>query len=270
MRPEDISAGKSFVFLVLGTLVFTVVLLGVALGSSWLMVRVVALSLFEGAILFFVAFVFAIYWRHETEMPLLAAVLLLVFFLAWGIGLGWLAIRWLPFSLFQSALLCLVATFTLFYAFFMETAAVREQLELEDDWLHVDAPIELERFMGEAGKRTGDVWFRYVTANAIYEELTETPRLMGSMGEPQAQELAMRLAEVSTAVLQRKPNNTRTFRITRAALQKQMGRMKQRPYDDDLLDLTVNVINEQIETDMTLQMVAQNRLWRHPFLPDEA
>lgn len=195
---------------------------------------------------------------------LLIVLLFLVLFLlataallAWAIFLGWLLtkIGGLDFNLFEGSLLALIASITVgVIAYRIANARVpsfsedeedEEEFEDEDE----DYPIPFGRFAKTEEEKTYEAWYRYEVANGIFGEIRDAPQVGSVMGEPQIQELAVRLADISVAALKRKQRYGAAVSVTIKAMQAEMEKMEQRPYDEDILRAAVRAINEELAYD---------------------
>jgi len=82
------------------------------------------------------------------------------------------------------------------------------------------------------------------------------------MDEGQQQELSIRLADAALGTLKRRARRAKRLRVTRGMLQQQLVNEGQRPYDDELLDLTVAAVNaELVHLEEDLKEVARGRMW---------
>ncbi len=85
------------------------------------------------------------------------------------------------------------------------------------------------------------------------------------MGEQQLQELAMTLADVAIALLKAKTARTKQLKVTLSTLKRQMTKMGQRPYDDDILRLAVSAINEDLDYHYDdIMDVIRSKRWEQP------
>jgi hypothetical protein len=208
---------------------------------------------------------------------LLVLVLVLaahVLLLGWAIGLGWVLARFLPFSLFEGTLLALIAAGII--AFFAQrllaSGAVPppdyyydEDDDEDDFWDELEAfeddyKIPETRFYKTKADKTWEAWLHFEIANTIYDDLQLAPYSITRMGEQQLQELAIRLADVGIAVVKKKPGHTKQLKVTVTALRRQMTKMDQKPYDDEILRLAVQSINEALQYEETLEVFQEN-LW---------
>ncbi len=79
------------------------------------------------------------------------------------------------------------------------------------------------------------------------------------------QELAIRLADTAIAILKAKSARAKQLKITKAAMERQMTKSGQRPYDDDILSLAVNAIGLSVNYYYEdFIEVIRGRLWNEP------
>jgi ATP-dependent Clp protease ATP-binding subunit ClpA len=85
------------------------------------------------------------------------------------------------------------------------------------------------------------------------------------MGDRQLQELAIRLADTAVAILKAKSSRTKRLEITKTAMERQMTKSGQRPYDDDILSLAVDAIGASLDYYYEdFVAVIWGRLWSEP------
>jgi hypothetical protein len=190
------------------------------------------------------------------------AISLLVF---WSAGLSWLLIKLLPLTLFEGALLILLATiFVLYVAVKMlsdiprpDSNGLPPAISLSDD----DA-IPDDRFWQSADEKTNEAWFRYAIANELYEDISDM-ELDLTLGKAQQKELAIRLTDIVVAVLKVRNyrKNARRVAITLPQLKEQMEKLGQRPYDDDILETAVSTVNIRLSYDEELVDIVINKTW---------
>jgi hypothetical protein len=185
----------------------------------------------------------------------LAAVLLLGSFLVGlavvlgaSLGIGWVLSRIVSFTLFEGtfvAMLALVITGAVWRSLIGSLPDLPtdsyDYTEGEDDY----GPIPVSRFVEADAERTWRKMLAYEIANDIYVECQEGSTRAASMDDKQLQELSVRLADIAVAVLE--SARGRRLRVTKAKLKRQMNKMGQRPYDDDILDLAVRAINSNVD-----------------------
>lgn len=238
--------------------------LGVTLGVSWLIAWMTGLVWEETAVLFLVCIIWAVVLQKMfmANLSLMLVFLVIASLLAF-VG-GWLLSLWLPFSFFSASMLPLGATFAFMYYFFADFKEIRE--ELEESWDEdEEMPIPYSRFVQDALDKTGGAIFGYIVANAIYRRIDETPSVKGSMSNVEVQELSVRLADAIALVLRRKPAHTIRYEVTVSGLRGAFNKMGQQPYDGDILELAVAVVNEEMMTNLELADIVRNRRWMMRF-----
>jgi hypothetical protein len=213
--------------------------------------------------------------RANLGVVVLFLLIFLLFFLAtilliaWAILLGWLLtlIQPLGFTLFEGSLLGLLATITIGVATYrLLTARVPSfdpTEEDEADWDDEDEnyPIPSTRFYKSEEDKTYEAWYRYEVANAIFLEFQDDPEVSGIMGDPQLQELAIRLAAISVAALKRKQRHPVNVSVSVQAMKNEMEKMGQRPYDEGILRAAVRGVNETLSADPELSQIPRQKLW---------
>lgn len=200
----------------------------------------------------------------------LSLVLMLLLF-GWSLGWGWLITRFLSFTLFESTLIMLLITLAVLTLVgrLMAAGMPSEPSWLDEDWDEdeedEDYTIPPTRFWKRENERTAEKFAHYVLANEIYAQVSGSPQTRGFMGEPQQQELSIRLGELALEVLKKKRKNARDLSITIGQLQQQMKQMNLQPYDPELLTLAVNVVNDLIiedsNDDSMLSDIIRQKLW---------
>lgn len=193
-------------------------------------------------------------------------LLCLAVILGWSVGVGWLLIKVTPFTLFEATLLVMIASIVIGYgAIKVLTTNVTAPSSssyfppaLEDE----QAPIPTQRFYKSEAQKTNEAWFRYEMANAIYWDFDDDDDINTSMSDTEMKELAIRLSEVLAGALKsQKPKRGGRLRVTVTQLKKQMDKMGQRPYDDDIMLTAVTSINEMFDYDESLAEIAQEQTW---------
>lgn len=196
--------------------------------------------------------------------------------LALSIGLGWLVTQVLPLSLFEGSLLSVIAIgISLFILERLLTPSRRDNDDNDDDddnedfdnlfheWLENEFEIPQTRFYKTETEKTWEAWIRFEIANSIYQELGDAPYSIVRMGEKGLQELAIRLAEIGVNVIREKSPRSKSVKVTVAALRRWMTKKNQRPYDDDILKISVKAINDELDYEETLEII-QSQLWDEP------
>jgi hypothetical protein len=201
---------------------------------------------------------------------ILIVVVSLALILGLSIGLGWVLTLITPFTLFEGSLLGMIAVLAVGLIWFRLLRALppfepdRENNMLGDDEDEYDEEPEIpeSRFWRKPEERTWENWFRYILANAIYEDVWGAGGWIGNLDERQQEDLSIRLATTALEALKKRAAQTRKLRLTPEMLRQQLVKEGQRPYDDDVLDLTVASVNiELIYLQDDLREVARNRLW---------
>ncbi len=189
--------------------------------------------------------------------------------LAWALGVGWVLTLFLPFSLFEGALLGLISAGMVAFALHrILSSEISPFSDYEDedgelfDILDGYEVIPENRFYKNNAGKTWEAWVKHEIANGIYEEMQDSDVSFGSMGKRQLQELAIRLADIGVAVLKTKAKN-RTLRVTVSNLRSQMKKINQRPYDNDILELAADAINNELEYEEITDVV-RGKLWKQP------
>lgn len=205
---------------------------------------------------------------------ILIVVVSLALILGLSIGLGWVLTLITPFTLFEGSLLGMIAVLAVGLIWFRILRALppfepdRENNILgDDDEDEYDEEPEIpeSRFWRKPEERTWENWFRYILANAIYEDVWGAGGWIGNLDEKQQEDLSIRLATTALEALKKRAAQPRKLRLTPEMLRQQLVKEGQRPYDDDVLDLTVASVNiELIYLEDDLREVAHNRLWDRP------
>jgi hypothetical protein len=184
-------------------------------------------------------------------------VISLILVLGLAIGIGWLLTLILPFTLFEGTLLGMIASIiigAIWYNFFRSVPDFipgsygfdyDEDEDEEDDFDFDEIPVS--RFYKTDADKTWETWFRYEIANGIYVEFQDSPKQIAPLGDKQMQELAVRLADIGVSILKTKSARAKQFKISKAMLKRQMTKMGQQPYDDDILSLAATAINENLD-----------------------
>jgi hypothetical protein len=187
--------------------------------------------------------------------------------LAWSLGIGWLLARLLPFSWFEASLLTIISSITVAYAgwrLLQISPPLSSEDGLTEDELSAlfEPAISTDRFH-EEGKsdQRAEVWFRYEIANDLYWEFENTPSIARSMDETEMKELAIRLTNIAVDLLKQRTSRARQVRVTKTQLERQMEKIEQRPYDDDILSAAVRSINDSLAADDELAEIVHARRW---------
>ncbi len=177
-----------------------------------------------------------------------------------GIALiiGWLLTLVLAFSLFEGALLGLLATFIAFmfwHHIFNVFAPPIDTLDedfafLDDDYKYIDddttEEIPTSSFCKTPADKTWANWFRYIFANVLYEDFQSTLHISKNLSDAILRDMSMRLADATVEGLRRKTAQTRQIRVTKGMLKYEMNEAGLKPYDEDILDFAVGVLNTEL------------------------
>jgi hypothetical protein len=192
--------------------------------------------------------------------------------LGFAIGIGWILTLFLPFSLFEASLLALIASIVAgssWYYLLGSILGLRDEIADEDyEEIYEDDfdQIPPDRFYQSHTDKTWEAWLRHHLANSIYYEFQESPQPVAPMGKKQIQELAIRLADLSVDILKSKSVRAKRLNISAATLKKQMNKIGQRPYDDDILGLAAIAINTEVSYHYEeLLRVVHTKLWKQPY-----
>ena len=206
-------------------------------------------------------------------LVLLIVVVSLTLILGIAIGIGWVLTLFFPFSLFEGSLLGILASIIV-GSFWMRFITSFPALGLgdydEDDFDLEDFEEEYDqippsRFYRTRADQTWETWIRYQIANDIYMAFQDSPHPVAPIGRRQLQELAIRLADITVSLLKTKSTRVNKLEITPPALKKQMGKIGQRPYDDDILSLAATAINEDLIYHYSdIMRIIRGKLWNQP------
>jgi len=209
-------------------------------------------------------------WAFLTVL-LVIALLVISFALVFGValGVGWILTRFLPFSLFEATLLGMIATMIAWNAWRNILGSVGDfgsdkEKEYEEPELEDTDAIPPSRFYKTDADRTWENWFRYILANTTYEDFLDLGGF-AQMNDRQLQELSIRLTDAAIAGLKIKSPRTKRLGASKGMLKHEMTKMGQQPYDDDILDIAVNAINDELGAlQEELRDVIRGRLWDEP------
>jgi len=217
--------------------------------------------------------------RYFFFFALLAIVIfsvLVAVTLGFGIGVGWLLTLILPFTLFEGSVLgvmaAIIAGMIAWRLFRSAPGFSDDDLDFLDDDFDLDElddlPIDIihpSRFVEDDEDRTWENWFQYLFANDIYRDLQMFDEHAAHMNDMQKQELAIRLADVIVAILRAKPPSTKRLRITQEQVKRKMIKMGMRPYDDDILDLALDAIDDNMDIfQEQIINIIRTRSWDQP------
>jgi hypothetical protein len=167
-------------------------------------------------------------------------------------GIGWILTLFLPFTLFEGTLLGLIAS-VIVGTFWNTILNIIPPFEREDyeDFDEEDEDdydtIPPSRFFKTNKEQTWEAWLRFTIANRVYIEFQDWPQPVSMMSSKQQQELAIRLADITLSLLKAKTARAKQLRVTMNTLKREMGKLGQRPYDNDILRLAIGAINEELD-----------------------
>jgi hypothetical protein len=199
---------------------------------------------------------------------LVLILLSLVLVLGISLGGGWLLTRFLPFSLFEATLLTMLASTivgVIWYRLLRTFPEGESEESFGEEAAYGPDQIPASQFYQTDLDKTWEAWLRYRIANYIHWRFQGAPNQIAPLDDKQVQALAIRLAEIGVAALKAKPAHTTRLRITRAELRRQMSKMGQQPYTDDILGLAVLGINETVSDYYPFVIEAiTDKLWDEP------
>lgn len=223
---------------------------------------------------------------HSLVPVLLLVLLLLLIFIggftftgAVALLFGRLLKTFLPFTLFEATLLSTLFAAVTVYWFGRILPAiaptnlwkqpVTEQPEDEEERNY--QTIAKSRFYQQAEERTWEAWLRAEIANDIYVEFQDAPDAVTNLNDTQAQEQAIRLADTAINILKRRTSRARQLAVTLADFQRELQRIGQRAYNDEVLHLVLGATNMNLHYYANiLKNVIYNRRWSEPAtIPEE-
>jgi hypothetical protein len=205
-----------------------------------------------------------------TLLLLLLALITVAIILGLSMAMGWLVTLLLPFSLFEATLLTMVAIIIATIYWYIVLKPKMSDMSDEDffdddeaDYDLLDPAIPPTRFYKSKADQTWESWTRFTLSNSIYEEIRSASPPVTSMGEPQQQELAVRLADAAVAYMKSRRKNAKNLTISMAALKRQLEKSGQQPYDNRIMQVAINGINYYVQDHMLdYIMIIQNNEWR--------
>ena len=187
---------------------------------------------------------------------LLAVTLSLALVLGLAMFAGWLLTKVAAFTFFEATLLgliALIAVSTFWIRFFGTIPSfVDDNVGMngrheQDHVPELFNQLPVTRFYKTADEKTWDAWLRYQIAEDIYFDLQAMPTPVGRLDDPRVQELAIRLAEIALAALRNKPAHAKELHLTKTVFKRQMNKMGQQAYDDDILNVALATINSNVD-----------------------
>jgi hypothetical protein len=206
----------------------------------------------------------------DTVLTIAMMIVVVAIGLALVIGValvvGWILTLFLPFSLFEATLLSMLAIIvgrTIWSAISSSVEPRRFDYDEDDEEADLEEPDEIpsSRFYRTDADRTWENWFRYILANATYEDFLDLGGF-AQMNDRQLQELSIRLTDAAISGLKIKSPRTKRLRVSKGMLKHEMTKMGQQPYDDDILDAAIDAINDELGSlQRELREVIRGKLW---------
>lgn len=200
-------------------------------------------------------------------LPGLLTVIAVIISLALVLGIflffGWLLTLFLPFSLFEGTLLSMIAclvTGSLWQTLWrFRTSGEEDENDVEEDEILGD------RFWSTPAERTWENWFRYIIANSVYEDLTDSPHWEEVMGEADLQSLCIGLADASLEILKAKSPRATRMRVSKGSLKHEMVKMGHPAYQDGILNPAVAAVNVALmPVEGLLRQIVREQTWDEP------
>ena len=205
----------------------------------------------------------------RTILPGFLIVVLIVISLALVIGIflviGWILTLFLPFSLFEGALLGMIASLVtgiIWYTILRFDPSAEFEEEEHDS--EADE-IPESRFWRTNAERTWENWFRYIIANSVYEDLLDSPRWVEVMSEAHLQDLCIGLADAALGTLKAKSPRATRLRVSKGRLKHEMVKMGHPSYQDGILNPAVAAVNAVlVPMEEVLRRIVREQLWDEP------
>lgn len=200
-------------------------------------------------------------------IPVFLTVIAVIISLALVLGIflffGWLLTLFLPFSLFEGALLSMIAclvTGSLWQTLWrFRTSGEEDENDVEED------EIPGDRFWSTPAERTWENWFRYIIANSVYEDLTDSSHWEEVMGEADLQSLCIGLADASLEILKAKSPRATRMRVSKGSLKHEMVKMGHPAYQDGILNPAVAAVNVALlPVEGLLRQIVREQTWDEP------
>ena len=196
-------------------------------------------------------------------LTVIAVIISLVLVLGIFLFFGWLLTLFLPFSLFEGALLSMIAclvTGSLWQTLMgFRTSGEEDENEIEED------EIPGSRFWSTPAERTWENWFRYIIANSVYDDLTDSPHWEEVMGEADLQSLCIGLADAAVEILKAKSPRATRMRVSKGSLKHEMVKMGHPAYQDGLLNPAVAAVNAVLAPmEGLLREIVRDQSWDEP------
>ena len=199
-------------------------------------------------------------------LPGLLMVILMIISLALVLGIflfiGWLLTLFLPFSLFEGALLSMIASLLIgiIYTILRFGASGEED---ENDFEADEIPGS--RFWSTTAERTWENWFRYIIANSVYEDLLDSPHWVEVMSEEHLQDLCIGLADAALEILKAKSPRATRLRVSKGSLKHEMVKIGHPSYQEGILNPAVAAVNAVLmPMEGLLRQIVREQSWDEP------
>lgn len=199
-------------------------------------------------------------------LSVLLMVVLMIISLALVLGIflffGWLLTLFLPFSLFEGALLSMIASLLIgiIYTILRFGASGEED---ENDFEADEIPWS--RFWSTPGERTWENWFRYIIANSVYEDLFDSPHWVEIISEEHLQDLCIGLADAALEILKAKSPRATRLRVSKGSLKHEMVKIGHPSYQDGILNPAVAAVNAVlVPMEGVLRQIVREQSWDEP------
>ena len=200
-------------------------------------------------------------------IPVFLTAIAVIISLALVLGIflffGWLLTLFLPFSLFEGTLLSMIAclvTGSLWQTLWrFRTSGEEDENDVEED------EIPGSRFWSTPAERTWENWFRYIIANSVYEDLTDSPHWEEVLGEEHLQDLCIGLADAALEILKAKSPRATRMRVSKGSLKHEMVKVGHPAYQDGILNPAVAAVNVAlIPVEGLLRQIVREQSWDEP------
>ena len=176
---------------------------------------------------------------------LLFGVLMAVILLA-GIGVGKILMRFVALSLFEAAVLSLIAESV---AGYLTWRIMRTRVDEGSDFVDDDpfGSIPTTRFAKDGRELTQAGLVQYLLANAIYSAWMAEMELEWSRDNAEWKDLAVQLAQGVTTWLRAKPPQTRQVRVGADVLRRELSKLGVGDETDALYGPSLRAVWETVE-----------------------
>ncbi|MCP4426709.1 MAG: hypothetical protein GY803_19630 [Chloroflexi bacterium] len=187
--------------------------------------------------------------------------------LAWSLGLGWVITQFLPLTWFEASLLTMIASIVIIYiGWHLLQMPTPLDASSDNDLALFESAIPIKRFRENAGDERAEVWFRHEIANDIYWEFEDTSSVANSMSDVEMKEVAIRITDIVVGLLKQQKKHGQRIRITKTQLKREMDKIGQRPYDDDILTTVTRSVNMSLSDDPELATIVRQKDWDETIL----